>query len=239
MKRPVRVAATVLAGLAASLALAQAPAARENEGLVAVKAKNVDQAWVLPGADFRPYGKVLLKHAEVAFQKNWLRDMNSNTASKVAGRVSKDDALKIVEAARAGFDEIWAAAFRKTGYEVVTAPGDGVLEVAPRVVDLYLNSVDTPGSGGISRSYTVQAGEATLHMDVRDSRTGTLLGRVLDRRQTNESPQARLSTTGTNAAEFGQLFAVWAVITVKGLDALKANSPVPENIRPGQRITPK
>ena len=62
-------------------------------------------------------------------------------------------------------------------------------------MDLYVNAPATT-STGISRSYTVEAGEATLHVDVRDSRTGTLLGRVSDRRQTMRSPRPRLYRHG-------------------------------------------
>ena len=98
--------------------------------------------------------------------------------------------MKIVETARTGFDEIWAVAFKNVGYEVVNAPGEDVLEVAPRVVDLYVNALDRPTTGP-SRTYTVQSGEATLHMEVRDSRTGTLLGRVADRRRDDEVPGRR------------------------------------------------
>ena len=183
MKAKIRNVAAALLVLAVGAAQAQAPQSPGNEGLVAVKAKNVDQAWLLPGADFRLYKKVLLKRAEVAFQKNWARDMSQSTGTRLGPRVSDEDAMKIVEVARTGFDEIWAAAFTKVGYEVVKAPGEGVLEVAPKVVDLYINALDRPTSSP-SRTYTVQAGEATLHLDVRDSRTGTLLGRVADRRET-------------------------------------------------------
>lgn len=237
MRTPVRFALVAFACLAASAALAQAPAARDAEGLVPVKARNVDKAWLLPGADFRPYRKVLLKKAEVAFQKGWLRDMNSNRVSKV-NNVTQADAMKVVEAVRVGFDAIWAEAFRKSGYEVVAAPGEGVLEVSPRVVDLYLNSAEPPSSG-ISRSYTVQSGEATLHLDVRDSRLGTLMGRISDRRETLKSAQSRMSTPGMQSADFAQLFAVWAVATVKGLEELKASSPLPEKLEPGTTVPPK
>ena len=236
MIRPVSIAAAALACLAASIALAQAP--REAEGLVAVKAKNVDKAWLLPGADFRPYKKVLLKRAEVAFQKNWARDMSQGTGSRVGPRVSDEDAMKIIEVARTGFDEIWAVAFKKVGYEVVSAPGEGVLEVAPRVVDLYINALDRPATG-ISRTYTVQAGEATLHMEVRDSRTGTLLGRVADRRETMRSPAPQMVSSARNASDFAQLFAAWAVIAAKGLEELKANSPLPETLEPGKKVPKK
>jgi len=238
MQTMMRMAAAALLVLAAAAAQAQAPKAVANDGLVAVKSKNVDQAWLLPGADFRPYKKVLLKRAEVAFQKNWARDMSQTTGSRTTPKVSDAEAMKIIEVARTGFDEIWAAAFTKVGYEVVTAPGEGVLEVAPRVVDLYINALDRPGSSA-SHTFTVQAGEATLHMDVRDSRTGTLLGRVADHRETVKSPTPQMVSSGRNASEFAQLFAVWAVIAAKGLEELKANSPMPETLKPGQKVRAK
>jgi len=237
MSRSARLALGALLIAAAAAAGAQPTAAAPTEGLVPVKAKNMDEAWLLPGADFRPYRKVLLKNAEVSFQRSWLRDMNDNSVSKVS-RVSQADAMRIVEAVRGGFDQIWATAFQKSGYEIVKAPGEGVLEVSPRVVDLYINAVDRPTTVP-SRTYTLQAGEATLRMEVRDAQTGTLLGRVADKRQTTRTPTAEVVTSGTNAAAFGQLFATWAVIAVKGLEELKAHSPVPEDLKPGQRVAPK
>lgn len=238
MKAMIRNVAAALLILAVGVAQAQAPKVSASDGLVAVNAKQVGQAWLLPGADFRPYKKVLLKRAEVAFQKNWARDMSQSTGSRLGQRVTDEDAMKIIEAARTGFDEIWAVAFRKVGYEVVNAPDEGVLEVAPRVVDLYINALDRPTSSP-SRTYTVQAGEATLHMDVRDSRTGTVLGRVADRRETMKSPTPQMVSSGRNASEFAQLFAAWAVIAVKGLEELKANSPMPETLKPDQKIPGK
>lgn len=238
MKNPLRMAATAaLACTLASVALAQVAAPAGAGSLVPVKARNLDQVSLLPGSDFRPYRKVLLRRAEVAFQKGWLRDINAGTASRVT-KVSEADALRIVDALRGGVDEVWAEAFRQAGYEIVTAPGEGVLEVAPRVVDLYLNAVAPPGSG-IARAYAIQSGEATLHLEVRDSRLGTLLGRASDRRETRKSAQARLATPGAPSADFAQLFATWAAITVKGLEELKAHSPMPSDLGAGRKAAPK
>jgi len=232
-----RFAAALVLGLASASVTAQ-PARTDvtPEGLVAVKARKVGRAWLLPGADFRPYKKVLLKKAEVAMQKNWLRNVNDTGTPRLssAGRVTEADALRIVDMARSGFDKVWVEAFKSAGYEVVTAPGDDVLEVAPRVVDLYVNAPASMKSG-VKETYTLEAGDATLNLEVRDSRAGTLLGRVVDRRETDSSTLQRVSGAG-NAAEFERLFAVWAGIAVKGIEDLKAASPMPESIKPGQRI---
>jgi hypothetical protein len=231
-----RIAAMSLVCFAGAAALAQQPpAAATNRGdsLVLVKSRQVDKAWLLPGADFRPYRKVLLRKAEVVFQHNWLRDVNSNSISRI-GRVTPAEALKIVDDARAGFDQVWAAAFTSAGFEVVAAPGDDVIEVVPRVVDLYVNAPDV-SSPSITRSYTVEAGEATLKMDVRDSRLGTLLGRVSDHRPTDSAMRARLATAATNRAEFEHLFATWARIAVQGLQDLKGASPLPDTLQAGHK----
>jgi Protein of unknown function (DUF3313) len=238
MNLPTRFAAALVLGLASASVSAQ-PARTDvtAEGLVAVKARKVSRAWLLPGADFRPYKKVLLKNAEVAFKKNWLRDVNDTGTPRMSssGRVTEADALKILDTARSGFDKVWAQAFKTAGYEVVTAPGDDVLEVAPRVVDLYVNAPASSQSG-VRQSYTMQSGDATLFLEVRDSRAGTLLGRVSDRRETLDGSAPQRVTSASTVAEFERLFAVWADIAVKGIEELKAASPMPESIKPGQRI---
>lgn len=239
MNPTIRFAAALVLGLASASVSAQ-PARMDvtPEGLVAVKARKVEGVWLLPGSDFRPYKKVLLKNAEVAFQKNWLRNVNDTGTPKLssAGRVTEADALRILDAARAGFDKVWAQAFKAGGYEVVTAPGDDVLEVVPRVFDLYVNSPAGQRSG-VKAAYTVEAGKAKLSMEVRDSRAGTLLGRLVDTRETLDSSMPTQTTSASNVAEFERLFGLWAGIAVKGLEDLKAVSPVPEKLKPGQRLT--
>lgn len=229
-----RIAATALACLAGAMAHAQSSSASDNEGLVLVKSKMLDKAWLLPGADFRPYKKVLLKEAEVAFQKNWLRDMNSNRAS-LAAKVTDADAARIVQEARTGFNQIWPETFKSNGWEVVTAPGEDVLQVRPAVINLYVNA-PAAATASATRTYTVEAGEATLLLEVRDSRTGTLLGRFADRRQTSRSPRPQLTDSVTNRAEFGSLFMNWAGIAAKGLKELQASSPLPETLTAGQKV---
>jgi hypothetical protein len=73
-------------------------------------------------------------------------------------------------------------------------------------------------------------------MEVRDSRTNTLLGRVVDRRETRSSVAVQQASRVTNQADFRALFSQWAAIVGKGLEELKAHSPVPETLTPGQRL---
>lgn len=227
-------AAALAACVLAVGAVAGAAESPDNwDGLVQIKPKRMDLVYVLPGADFRPYTRVMLDKTEVAFRKDWLKNMNDTRS--VSRRIDDEQAAKIMAAASANFSDVWTKALQKSGYPVVTAPGPDVLRVSTAIVDLYINAPDTMEAGRV-RTYTAEAGEATLVMEVRDSRTNTLLGRVVDRRETRSSVALQQTSRVTNQADFRNLFSQWASIVGKGLAELKAHSPVPETLTPGQKL---
>jgi len=203
------------------------------DGLVQVKPKRMDMVYVLPGADFRPYSKVMLDETEVAFRKDWLKNMNDTRT--VSRRIDDSEVAKIKEAASSNFSDVWTKALEKAGYQVVTTPGPDVLRLSPAIADLYINAPDTMEAGRV-RSYSAEAGEATLILEVRDSQTNALLGRVVDRRETRTSVTMQQANRVTNQADFRALFSQWASIAGKGLEELKALSPVPEALAPGQKL---
>jgi hypothetical protein len=223
----------IAALLATSGAVLAAEAPESWDGLVEVKAKRMDAAFLMPGADFRPYTKLMIDPTEAAFKKDWMRSIN--TQRSLSSRVTEQDAQKILAAARTNFDDIFAEAFKKAGYEIVAAPGPDVLRVSTAVINLYVNAPDTM-SAGRSYSFTMEAGEATLVIEVRDSMTGALMGRVLDRRETRNTGRLQMTTSVSNQAEFRSLFKQWAGIAVKGLEELKAQSPVPADLKPKQKL---
>jgi len=71
---------------------------------------------------------------------------------------------------------------------------------------------------------------------VRDSQTGALLARVVDRRETINNPTPQVANRVTNTSDFRLLFKDWAGITVKGIEQLKALSPVPLDLKPKQKL---
>ncbi len=196
-------------------AIAPAAGAPPESGLVPTRAMDFDEALGRPGVDFRSYTKILLDPAKVSFDKNWLGDVNRR-GTTLSGRVTQGDRQAIVEAARIAFDASWKEAFRTAGYEIVDSPGEGVLRLSPRVVDFYVNAPYVMTTG-IARNYVEEAGMATLLLEIRDSRTGTVLGQVRDRRETTTSPVPMRIEAGTNEREFGRLFARWADIATHGL----------------------
>lgn len=231
MKSVMQVAALMLVALWNTNAVADAP--ESWDGLVEVKAKRMDAVFLLPGADFRTYTKVMIDPTQAAFKKDWMRSMQETR--RLADRVTEEDAQKILEAARTNFGDVFVEAFKDAGYTVVTEPGADVLRISTAVVNLYVNAPDTM-SAGRSYSFTTEAGEATLIIETRDSLTGALMGRVLDRRETRGTAGMQMATSVSNVSEFRALFKQWSGIAVKGMEELKAHSPVPADLKPGQKL---
>lgn len=200
------------------------------DGLIQVKPKRMDAAYLLPGADFRAYTRLMIDPTQVAFQKDWMKRINQDR--RPSDRVDDEQAQKILAAARENFDDVFIEAFTKAGYTIVNAPAADVLRISTAVINLYINAPDTM-SAGRSYTFTAEAGEATLVIEVRDSLSRALLGRVLDRRETQGSAGMQMTTSVSNRAEFRALFRQWASTAVKGIDELKEHSPVPMDLKPG------
>jgi hypothetical protein len=226
------VVATAALAMFAATTFAE-PASESWDGLVQVKSKRMDVAYLAPGADFRPYTKLMIDPTQAAFHKDWMKNMNDRR--DISRTIDAKQAAEILEAARTNFADVFHEAFQKAGYTTVDRPGPDVLRVTPGVVNLYVNAPDVMAAGR-SRSYTANAGEATMVLELRDSQTNALIGRVLDRRETRESVGMQVSNSVTNVADFRMLFKSWASICVKGLETLKSISPVPTVLTPNQKL---
>ena len=165
----------------------------------------------------------ILKAAEVAFAKNWQRNMNSSTRS-LSRRISDDDAVKIADQVRTGFGDIFAKAYQQAGYQVATAPGPHVLRVRTAVANLYIAAPDM-NVAGRTRVYTVEAGRASLIVEARDSETDALLGRAVESGIAGDN-SGLWRTSVSNRADFSRLFTTWAKAGADGLTELKALSPI-------------
>ena len=120
--------------------------------------------------------------------------------------------------------DIFASAWTKGGYSVVTEPGPDVMRVTTGVVNIDVDAPDK-ASAGRTRTYYAEAGQATLFVEVRDSTTGALLGRAVDRRYVGENYYG-WRTSGSNRADFHRQVEKWAEISVNGMNELKALSPI-------------
>ena len=114
--------------------------------LTLAKSEPFAALYLLPGADFRAYTKVLIEPTEVAFQKDWQR--NYNDSSSLYERVTDEQAQAIMVAVRKGFDAILGKTFADAGYPIVTTDGKDVLRLRSAV----LNPMDDcPGHAGVDK----------------------------------------------------------------------------------------
>ena len=95
-----------------------------------------------------------------------------------------------------------------------------VLALDAAIVDLYINAPDVTGASPVQR-YTLSVGEMTLQAELRDSPTGEVLARVLDRREGRDRGVFELTTSVDNAAAAREAARAWAAILRRQLDAAK------------------
>lgn len=205
-------------GGATALAAPYGPTAPAGyDGLVAVQARNLDKLYVRPNTDLARYQKVMIDPVTVEFSKDWDRSVND---PRYTTRIRPEDARRIADQTTANLGSILTDALKTRGYQIVTAPGPGVLRLSPRVTDLYVNAPDVLPPG-VTRSFARDAGEATVTLEARDASNGTLVAVVSDHATAQDMLRLSRATDVTNTFWFDGMFKRFAA---NGLDALK-NSP--------------
>lgn len=209
---------------ASALWLAQPAVAKPPvnwDGLAQVPARQVDFLYLRPGADFRPYRAIVLDPTQVAFRKNWQRDINQSRRG--ASRVTDADVRRAIDEAQDKLRSAFERRFRETGFQIVEGPAENALRVFVGVSDVDVAAPDIRAPGR-SRVYSRQANRATLVVEVRDSLSGELLGRAVDHGAIGDRMMT-LRTSASNRADFEALFDEWARISARGFQKLIAEPP--------------
>jgi hypothetical protein len=120
----------------------------------------VEQAYLSPSADFRNYTKLLATPLEIYTPDN----------------APPPDPAEL-DRLRATFREAFLAELGDD-YEIVTAPGVGVMRVIAQIVDLKITGAQGTFAATGRLREVVAAGELTLLMEFRDSLTDRVLARV-------------------------------------------------------------
>lgn len=222
-RRFVAVTVAVLALSAGGMAVSAAPPPTTWDQLVQVKSKRFDLVYLLPGADFRGYTKVMIDPAQVAFQKNWLRDYNDTTMD-LSSRISKADLQRTIDEGAKGLTEVLTEGYTKGGYPVVAEPAPDVLRISAGVINISVNAPESR-SAARTRSFAQEAGQGTLVVEVRDSETRAVLARVIDNRVAGDT-MVLMRNSVTNKADFRNLAKTWVDRSVEALNEAKTLSPI-------------
>jgi Protein of unknown function (DUF3313) len=201
--------------LASAVSKADAEEAMSGDGLQKIKVKGIDLVYARPGASLASYSKVRISPVAVAFRKDF-------DPSKPGSRMKY--ASSDLEGIRADVGRIVYDAFAKElakgSYVTSDASGPDVLDVRPSIADLYVNAPDTMEAGR-TRTYSMNAGEMTLVMELADSASGEVIARVYDRREARDTGRLTWSNSVTNQAEAANAAANWGRILRKRLDSAR------------------
>src|SRR5256712_10391810 len=163
-------------GGAACAAEPQAASEAVREGLVAMQSRNLDELYLRPNADLAAYRKVLIDPVPAEIRGDWLK--NLNYTRNVSRWVGPEDAQRIAADMASTLESTIAETYKARGYEIAAAPEPGVLRLSASIADLYVNAPDRFSPWTV-KTFTRDAGEATLRLEARDAVSGTLLARVV------------------------------------------------------------
>lgn len=179
------------------------------EGLKLVKNEKHRLVYLADDVDFGVYSKVYIVDAAVAFAKNWQRDYNRQERD-LSRKVSDKDVERIKNNLSAEFKKVFTQTMIDNGLEVVTELGPDVVVLRPAIINLVVNAPDIQGT---SRSYTftADAGQMTLYLELYDGVSGALLAEVMDAKSARRTaPNMTYSTRATNIQEADRMLRSWA-----------------------------
>jgi hypothetical protein len=213
-------AAAVLAMVLATTALA-ADALPEvsHDGLHLLKDTKLRAVYMKPGANLDAYDKVALLACYVAFNKNWQRNQNDE-AIGLSDMITDQDMTRIRTDLATEFNKVFTEVLTKDGHQMVTTGGTGVLIVQPAIVNLEVTAPDTM-SAGMGQTFSANAGQMTLYMQLYDGKTGDIIARIIDPEAAGDN-FAEVRNSVTNMADAERVLRRWATILSKHLGEVTA-----------------
>lgn len=188
------------------------------DGLHKVDNSRADLAWARPDFDISGYTRIMLVGEGIEYAPA------QNRARTTAAR-SRSGPYFISDESRARFEALVAETFademRKIEhFEIVTEAGPDVMMIRGGLLDVVSFVPQDPISvAGRSNIYLNSVGEATLVLELRDSETGAILARSIDRRAAEAAGGMMIdSNRVTNAAEVRRLVRFWGRRLREGLD---------------------
>ena len=184
------------------------------DGLQKRPSSRVDSVYAAPGASLVKYRKVMLDDLDVAFKSDWQVRHPGITASEIGDIRTLGASL---------FRAAFAGELEKGGYPVVTAPGPDVLRVKASVVDVDFASASA-AAAGVAGAYIVSTADVSLLAELRDSQSGAVIARVIDRNRGRNQGNLQMSSDANPSKEALQAFTTWAGLLRDALD--EARKPI-------------
>ena len=177
--------------------------------------------YIKPGATVTQYKQFALADCYIEFSKKWLDDYNRSQRDP-SRRITESDLEDAKKDLAAQFRKIFTEELVKGGYTVSDKTGPDVLILRPALVNIAVNAPDIR-SPGRSATYASSAGQMTLYLELWDSSTNTIIGRVMDAKADDEFYGQRMTSVDNRAAA-DQLMRMWATEVRKKLEAAQGKS---------------
>ncbi len=207
-------ASVLVAGCAPSSTYAETTAKSVNyEGLADAASRAFDIAQVRPGVDFSAYSGIVIGAPELAY-----RTPDRSALEFPLSEEQKDNLRDmVIEAFRSELSEL--AALQLAG-----EPGEKVLRLNIRIEDISaIVSSKSLGAVGRASAFLEASAEATLVLELRDSRSNEILARGVDVRTVEGAALSRPDrTVETRFEDVEKVCRRWAAVARAGLEALVA-----------------
>jgi len=190
------------------------------DGLHPINNSRMAQAWARPGFDISTFSKVMLQGADAEF-----RPGGQNPRQRQA--LGPNDHFAVTPEQKVRFEEQMSTAFVEElslseVFTIVTEPGPDVLLIQGILLDVV--SFIPEQRAGRSEVFLSRIGEVTLVLEIRESESGAILARGVERRAAeNAGSTMSRSNTVTNSAEFRRVARRWATVLREGLDEFMAS----------------
>jgi len=198
-------------------------AATTYDGLKRIKKSSADEAYIKPDIDLTAYTSVVIDEPDVSYKRTPRKTSTTRASGRSANFALTDD--QMAEMKQMFHEEFIAALVEDDGWAVVDAAGPEVLQVHAELVDLVVK-VPTQPTAGRSSYYVSEFGEVTLVGELRDSQSGEILARAVDRqviRPIGASQSQLRRTMGVSArSDVRRYFRQWAELLRQRLDEVKA-----------------
>jgi len=188
-----------------------------DDGLVKIAQTRFDVVYEASDFDLNAFRELVVDECAVRFRDNWQRDQNRERGP--AGLVTAEHMQQIEQQLAASCREIFEKGLEDVTVSEREASGvPGILSVRPAIIDLDIAAPDVP-SAGRQTNYTANPVRMTLRLELFDSATGAIVGRVIDHRRAEETMVPRQTSSVGNLADAERILRQWASLVREQLEA--------------------
>jgi hypothetical protein len=181
------------------------------DGLQKRANSRVDSVYAAPGASLARYRRVMLDELDVAFKADW-----QQRRPEISGLEIGDIRTLAASLFRAAF----SAELEKGGYAIVSAPAPDVLRVNAAVVDVDFVPASA-AAASVGGKYIVSTADISLVAELRDSTSGAMLARVVDRNRGRNVGNLEMANEQSTSKEALQAFTTWAGLLREAMDSAR------------------